>query len=149
MIVVGAVHITQALVPMARLAGYDVRVIDPRAGFAAAARFDVPVDDGFPDEAMAAAPPSAATAVITLSHDPKLDDPALTAALRSPAFYIAALGSRRSHAARLDRLREAGFGDDDLRRIHGPAGLSIGAATPAEIAVSVLAQATAIWRGRP
>lgn len=148
MVIVGAVHITQALVPMARLAGYDVSVIDPRSSFAAAARFDVPVDGQFPDEAMAATPPTAATAVVTLSHDPKLDDPALVAALRSPAFYIGALGSRRSHAARLDRLREAGFGDADLARIHGPAGVSIGAATPAEIAVSVLAQATAAWRGK-
>ncbi len=149
MVIVGAVHITQALVPMARLVGFDVSVIDPRPGFAAAARFDLPVDDRFPDEAMDAAPFTAATAVVTLSHDPKLDDPALIAALRSPAYYIAALGSRRSHAARLDRLREAGFGEGDLQRIHGPAGLSIGAATPAEIAVSVLAQAIAIWRGKP
>ena len=148
MVIVGAVHISQALVPMARQLGFDVTVIDPRASFAAAARFDVPVDDRWPDEAMADAPPGAATAVVTLTHDPKLDDPALVEALNSPAFYIGSLGSRKTHAARLDRLRSAGFGDAALARLHGPAGLDIGAANPAEIALSVMAQVVAAWRGR-
>ncbi len=146
---VGAVHIAQALVPMARLVGYDVAVVDPRGSFGAAARFDgLVVDDRWPDEALTEWQPNAASAIVTLTHDPKLDDPALVAALRSPAFYVAALGSRKTHAARLERLRAQGFGDADLGRIHGPAGLDLGAANPPEIALSVLAQMTAAWRGK-
>lgn len=147
--IVGAVHIAQALVPMARLIGYDVSVIDPRGMFAAAARFDgVAIDARWPDEALADWKPNAASAVVTLTHDPKLDDPALVAALASPAFYVGALGSRRTQAARLERLATAGVAADQLGRIHGPAGLDLGAAGPAEIALSVAAQMTAAWRGK-
>lgn len=146
--IVGAVHIAQALVPMARLLGYDVKLVDPRGLFAADARFgNVTVDGRWPDEALAEWKPNAASAVVTLTHDPKLDDPALLAALASPAFYIGALGSRRTHAARLERLA-AGATPQQLARIHGPAGLDLGAASPAEIALSVAAQMTAAWRGK-
>jgi xanthine dehydrogenase accessory factor len=147
LMLVGAVHIAQALVPMARLLGWQPLLVDPRGSFAAGPRFqDLAVDDRWPDEALAAWRPDAASAVVTLTHDPKLDDAALMVALRSPAFYVAALGSRRTHAARRDRLAAAGFGEADLDRIHGPAGLSIGAANPAEIALSVAAQMVAAWR---
>jgi xanthine dehydrogenase accessory factor len=147
--IVGAVHIAQALVPIARLLGYEVAVIDPRGLFGAAARFgDVAIDGRWPDEALADWRPNPASAVVTLTHDPKLDDPALQAALASPAFYVGALGSRRTHAARIERLRAAGATADELARIHGPAGLDIGAATPTEIALSVAAQMTAAWRGK-
>ena len=146
--VVGAVHIAQALLPMARMAGYQPLLIDPRALFGAEGRFaGEPVDSRWPDEALAEWRPDAASAIVTLTHDPKLDDPALTAALASPAFYIGALGSRRTHARRLERLAEAGAAPDALARIHGPAGLPIGAANPTEIAISVLAQMTAALRG--
>lgn len=147
--IVGAVHIAQALVPIARLLGYDVMVVDPRGAFGAAARFEgVEIDGRWPDEALADWRPNAASAVVTLTHDPKLDDPALLAALASPAFYIGALGSRRTHAARLERLAAAGITSDRLSRIHGPAGLDLGAAGPAEIALSIAAQMTAAWRGK-
>ncbi len=149
MIVVGAVHIAQALVPMAALAGYAVTVVDPRRAFATDERFpDVAVSTEWPDEAMEALAPDRRTAVVTLTHDPKLDDPALLVAVRSEAFYVGALGSKRTHAKRLERLREQGAADAALARIRGPAGLDIGAVSPAEIAVSVLAQATeALRRG--
>ncbi len=147
--VIGAVHIAQALVPIARLIGYAPLVIDPRGLFAATARFDgIAPDDAWPDEALARWRPNAASAVVALSHDPKLDDVALAAALRSRAFYIAALGSRKNHAARRERLGAMGFDDAALDRIHGPAGLDLGAANPAEIALSIAAQMTAAWRGR-
>jgi len=147
MILVGAVHIAQALIPMATQAGYHVSVIDPRRAFATGERFPaVDLSTDWPDEALEAHAPDARTAVITLTHDPKLDDPALAAALRSDAFYIGALGSRRTHGARCERLREMGFTDDDLARIHGPVGLSIGGRNPAEIAVSVLAQVISCLR---
>ena len=140
LLVVGAVHIAQALVPMARLAGFTVTVIDPRRSFASAERFpDVDLIDDWPDEAMARLAPDARTAVVTLSHDPKLDDPALIAALGSPAFYIGALGSRRTHAQRLERLREVGL-ESQSGRIRAPVGLDLGGRSPAEIAVSILAQ---------
>ena len=145
--VIGAVHIAQTLVPIARLLGYAPLVIDPRGLFSAAARFaDVTMDDGWPDEALARWRPNAASAVVALSHDPKLDDVALAAALRSPAFYIAALGSRKNHASRRERLAEMGFDAAVIDRIHGPAGLDLGAANPAEIALSIAAQMTAAWR---
>lgn len=148
MLVVGAVHITQVLAPMAVLAGYRVTVVDPRRSFATAERFPgVDLSTGWPDEAMQALAPDARTAVVTLTHDPKLDDPALHEALRSPAFYIGCLGSTRTHARRLDRLREAGFDDEVLARIHGPIGLAIGARSPAEIALAILAQVTNTLRG--
>ncbi len=147
--IVGAVHIAQALVPMARLIGYAPLVIDPRGLFGREARFaGIERDDGWPDEALARWRPNAASAVVALTHDPKLDDVALAAALRSRAFYIAALGSRKNHAGRRERLAALGFAAADLDRIHGPAGLDLGAATPAEIALSIAAQMTAAWRGR-
>ncbi len=147
--VIGAVHIAQALVPMVRLLGYAPLVIDPRGLFATTARFDgVALDDGWPDEAMARWRPNAASAVVALSHDPKLDDVALAAALRSRAFYVAALGSRKNHAARRERLAALGFDDAALARVRGPAGLDIGAANPAEIALSIAAEMTAAWRGK-
>lgn len=145
---VGAVHIAQALIPMAVAAGYDVTVIDPRSAFAAENRFPgVTMTHEWPRTALAAFAPDRRSAVITLTHDPKLDDPALAAALRSDAFYIGALGSRKTHAARLSRLREQGFGDAELARIHGPVGLPLGAVSPAEIAVSILAELTQALRG--
>ena len=141
--VVGAVHIAQALAPMAVVAGYDVMVIDPRGSFASEARFPgMDISTDWPDEALDAAGLDLRSAVITLTHDPKLDDPALAAAMRSEAFYIGALGSRKTHAARLERLRSQGFGDTDLERIHGPLGLALGGRPPAEIAIAALAQAT-------
>ena len=148
--IIGAVHIAQALVPLANLIGHVPTVIDPRGLFSSEARFaGVDVDPRWPDEALADWQPDTASAVVALSHDPKLDDLALIAALRSPAYYIAALGSRKNHAARLERLAAAGFGADDLARVHGPAGLDIGAANPAEIALSIAAQMTAAWRQKP
>lgn len=150
LIVVGAVHISQALVPMAQLAGYDVTVIDPRGAFATAERFPgVTLNDDWPDEAMEALAPDRRTAVVTLTHDPKLDDPALLEALKSDCFYIAALGSKKTHAARLARLTEAGADPQSFSRIHGPAGLPIGAQSPAEIGISVMAEMTAALRGAP
>lgn len=147
LVIVGAVHIAQALAPMAALTGYAVTVIDPRRGFATAARFpDVALVGDWPDEALEALHPDRRTAVVTLTHDPKIDDPALDAALRTECFYIAALGSRRTHAGRLERLRGHGHDDAALARIHGPAGLDIGAVSPAEIAIAVLAQMTQVLR---
>lgn len=149
-IIVGAVHIAQPLARMAALAGYDVTVIDPRRSFATDDRFPgVALMDGWPDEALGALQPDRRTAVVTLTHDPKLDDPALAVALRSEAFYIGALGSRKTHAARLGRLRDEGFGDGETARIHGPVGISIGAVSPAEIAVAILAQVTDVLREKP
>ncbi|HJT11330.1 MAG TPA: XdhC family protein [Dongiaceae bacterium] len=150
LVIVGAVHITQALAPMAALAGYEVIVVDPRRAFATAERFPgLTLRHDWPDEALDAIRLDQASAVVTLTHDPKLDDPALDRALRSKAFYIGSLGSKKTHAARLQRLSEAGFDGAALARIHGPAGLAIGARSPAEIAVSVLAQLTAARHGQP
>jgi xanthine dehydrogenase accessory factor len=147
LMVVGAVHIAQALVPIASLTGYDVTVIDPRGAFASDARFPgVNVRQDWPDEALEELRPDARTAVVTLTHDPKLDDPALDVALRSEAFYIAALGSRRTHAARLERLAALGHDAPTMGRIHGPAGISLGAISPAEIAISVMAEMTQVLR---
>jgi xanthine dehydrogenase accessory factor len=140
MIVVGAVHVAQPLARMAAQAGFEVIVVDPRAAFATTERFPgVTLISQWPDEAMRALSPDARTAVITLTHDPKLDDPALDASLRSPAFYVGSLGSKKTHAARLERLRALGLDETQLARIHGPVGLRIGARTPAEIAVSIVA----------
>jgi xanthine dehydrogenase accessory factor len=147
MIIVGAVHIAQFLAPMARLAGFDVTVIDPREAFVRSSELSsITSIVAWPDEAMATLSLDARTAIVTLTHDPKLDDPALDAALRSPAFYIGALGSKKTHAKRLDRLTSAGFSADDQARIRGPVGLDISAVTPAEIAVSILAQVIAALR---
>ncbi|MBI2254930.1 MAG: XdhC family protein [Proteobacteria bacterium] len=149
-IIVGAVHITQGLAPMATLAGYDVAIVDPRGAFATSERFPgTTLSQDWPDDALTALQPDTRTAVITLTHDPKLDDPALIVALRSSAFYIGALGSKKTHAARVARLKEHGFGEGEIARIHGPAGLDIGAKSPAEIAISVLAQLTAARHQKP
>ncbi len=148
MVVVGAVHIAQPLVKMGVLAGFDTIVIDPRSAFATAERFPgVRVVDLWPDEAMSALGPDSRTAVITLTHDPKLDDAALSVALRSPAFFVGSLGSTRTHAARCKRLRREGFSDSEIARIHGPVGLAIGARAPAEIAAAILAQVVSVRRG--
>jgi xanthine dehydrogenase accessory factor len=147
MVVVGAVHIAQPLAAMAALAGYAVTIVDPRQAFATAARFPgVALDGGWPDEALRRLAPDARTAVVALTHDPKLDDPALAVALRSSAFYVGALGSRRTQANRLERLRAHGLDEALLARIHAPVGLAIGARSPAEIAVSILAEVTARLR---
>ena len=148
LLVVGAVHIAQALAPLAVTLGYEVTVVDPRRSFATGERFPgVRLDTDWPDEALERLAPDTRSAVVTLTHDPKLDDPALHAALRSPAFYIGCLGSTRTHARRLDRLRDAGFDDAALARIQGPLGLAIGARSPAEIALAALAQITSVLRG--
>ena len=141
LVVVGAVHVTQALAPMARLADLQVVVVDPRPAFASEERLaGVEVLREWPEEALARLAIDVRTAVVTLTHDPRLDDPALRAALRSPAFYVGALGSRRTQAARRERLRREGLTDAELDRIDGPVGLAIGAVSPGEIAVSILAQ---------
>ena len=143
LIIVGAVHIAQPLIPMARLTGYDVTVIDPRGAWATPDRFpDIEIDSRWPDEALEELKPDLRTAVVALTHDPKLDDPALTVALRSKAFYIGALGGRKTAGKRAERLTEEGFGPDDFARIRGPVGLDIGAVSPAEIAVSIVGQIT-------
>ena len=143
LIVVGAAHIAQPLVPMAKLAGYAVTVVDPRSAWATPERFpDVDIDSRWPDEALADLKPDARTAVVTLTHDPKLDDPALIAALRTNAFYIGALGGRKTAGKRVERLKEEGFGPMDFARINGPVGLDIGAITPAEIAISIMGEIT-------
>lgn len=141
LLLVGAVHIAQPLAEMAALAGFSVTVIDPRTAFASKERFpSVELSHDWPDEAIAARSPDARTAIVTLTHDPKFDDAALAAALRSDAFYIGSLGSRKTHASRVKRLREEGFAERDTARIHGPLGLPLGGRAPAEIAVSALAQ---------
>ncbi|MFP4328469.1 MAG: XdhC family protein [Paracoccaceae bacterium] len=147
LIVVGAVHIAQALLPMARIAGYDPVLVDPREAFASDTRFpgERLVHD-WPDEALDAIGLDARTALVLLTHDPKLDDPALHRALRAEVFYIGALGSSRTHAKRVERLAAAGFSEAEIGRIHGPVGLDIGAAGPAEIALSILAQMTRVLR---
>jgi xanthine dehydrogenase accessory factor len=145
--VVGAVHIAQPLVQMLTLADYAATIIDPRQAFATDARFpNVELSSEWPDEALERLKPDKRSAVVTLTHDPKLDDPALAVALRSECFYIGALGSRRTHARRCERLTELGFAAADLARIHAPVGLNIGAISPAEIAVSVLAEMTEVLR---
>ena len=147
MAVVGAVHIAQALVPMAKLAGFEVTVIDPRESFMQAGRIDGVCNiKEWPDEGMKQLAPDNRTAVVTLTHDPKLDDPALAAALRSQAFYIGSLGSIRTHTKRLSRLKKDGFTDQDLERINGPVGLNIGAKTPAEIAIAIIGQVIEVRR---
>jgi xanthine dehydrogenase accessory factor len=150
MLIVGAAHIAQPLSQMALLAGYEVYVIDPRQAFASADRFPgVHLVDEWPDDGMTALAPDRRSAVVALTHDPKLDDPGLSVALKSDAFYIGALGSTRTHAKRLDRLRESGFGEADFARIHGPIGLDIGAKSPAEIAISIMAEVTERLRRGP
>ena len=150
LVVVGAVHIAQALVPFASQCGFAVTVVDPRRSFASDERVpNVTISTAWPDEAMDELRADIRTAVVTLTHDPKLDDPALDRALKSPAFYIGALGSRRTHAARLQRLRELGHTDEALARIKGPVGLNIEAVTAPEIALSIIAEIVAVRRGAP
>ncbi len=147
LVIVGAVHIAQALVGMARSCGYDPVLIDPRAAFGSEARFQGEViSQDWPDEAMAALGLDARTAVVTLTHDPKLDDPAILAALRSDCFYLGCLGSTRTHAKRVARLAEAGVSEAAIGRIHAPIGLNIGAKSPAEIALSIMAEITQVLR---
>ena len=141
MVIVGAVHIAQSLAEMARLAGFHVVVVDPRQAFARSDRFvGIEISTDWPGQALEELELDRRTAVVTLTHDPKLDDPALDAALASPAFYIGSLGSKKTHRARLERLASRGFAEADRERIRGPVGLSIGSVTPAEIAVSILAE---------
>lgn len=145
LIIVGAVHITQPLVQIASAAGYAVTVIDPRGAFATAERFPgVDLNEDWPDEAMEAIAPDNRTAVVTLTHDPKLDDPALHVALRSEAFYVGSLGSRKTHGSRVERLTEAGFSAAEIGKIHAPIGLHLGGRAPAEIAVAIMAQITQV-----
>jgi xanthine dehydrogenase accessory factor len=145
--VIGAVHIAQPLVPMLLAADYTPIVIDPRETFATEVRFPgVELSTEWPDEALERLKLDQRSAIVTLTHDPKLDDPALAVALRSECFYIGALGSKRTHARRVDRLKQLGFGDDEISRIHAPIGLPIGAVSQAEIAVSILAQMTQVLR---
>jgi xanthine dehydrogenase accessory factor len=141
LIIVGAVHIAQSLAPMATMLDFDVTVVDPRGAWATANRFPgVKVIQDWADEAFQEMGLDVSTAVVTLTHDPKLDDPALESALRSDVFYVGALGSRRTHAKRKDRLAEAGITEEQFARVHGPVGLNIGAKSPAEIAISILGQ---------
>jgi xanthine dehydrogenase accessory factor len=141
LIIVGAVHIAQSLAPMAAMLDFDVTVVDPRGAWATTNRFpNVKVVQDWADEAFQQMGLDVSTAVVTLTHDPKLDDPALEAALNSDVFYVGALGSKRTHAKRKERLSEAGITDEQFARIHGPVGLNIGAKSPAEIAVSILGQ---------
>jgi len=147
LIIVGAVHIAQALVPMARIVGFDPLLIDPRESFGSEARFPgETILHDWPDEGVVAYGLDTRTALVLLTHDPKLDDPALEAALRSDVFYIGALGSTRTHAKRVARLEEKGFSEAEITRIHGPIGLDIGAASPSEIAVAILAQMIGVLR---
>ena len=147
LVIVGAVHIAQSLVPMSAPLGLDLIVVDPRRSFATEDRFpNVTLMDDWPDEAMDKIAPDSRTAVITLTHDPKLDDPALDRALRSEAFYIGSLGSRKTHAARLARLAALGHDEAALARIKGPVGLDIGAVSAPEIALSILAEFVAYRR---
>ncbi len=147
-IVVGAVHIAQAMAPMAAPLGFAMVVVDPRRAFASEERLPgVTLSTDWPDEAMEALAPDARTAVVTLTHDPKLDDPALDAALKSEAFYIGALGSRRTHAKRVARLAELGHGAEAMGRIHAPVGLNIEAISAPEIALSIMAEIVAARRG--
>jgi xanthine dehydrogenase accessory factor len=150
LIIIGAVHISQALAPMARLADFDVTIIDPRTAFATPARFpDVPIIAEWPDAALPPMNLDRYTAMAFFTHDPKIDDPGLVLALKAQCFYIGALGSRKTHAKRLERLKAQGIADEALARIHAPIGLDIGAVSPAEIAASVLAEVIASLRKKP
>jgi xanthine dehydrogenase accessory factor len=149
LVMIGAVHISQALAPMARMAGFDPLVIDPRTAFATPERFpDVPVVAEWPQDALPRVGLDRFTALACLTHDPKIDDPALQAGLAAGCFYVGALGSRKTHARRVERLAAAGIAPAEIGRIHAPIGLEIGAATPAEIALATLAQIVAVLRRR-
>jgi xanthine dehydrogenase accessory factor len=143
LVIIGAVHISQALAPIGKLLGYDVTIVDPRTAFASPERFpDVKVLAEWPDKALPPLNVDRYTAFVALTHDPKIDDPALIHALSYDCFYVGALGSRKTHGRRIERLREQGIGDADLARIYAPIGLDIGAVSPAEIAVAIMAQIT-------
>ena len=149
LVVIGAVHISQALAPMARVAGYPVEIIDPRTAFATAERFpDVTLDAEWPEDVLKARPLDGYTALAAVTHDPKIDDFALKAALDAGCFYVGALGSRKTHAKRVERLLALGATADQIERIHAPIGIDIGASSPAEIAVAVLAQMIQAFRSR-
>jgi xanthine dehydrogenase accessory factor len=150
LVITGAVHISQALAPIAALLGYDVTIVDPRTAFASIERFpDVKVIAEWPDTALPPLGIDRYTAFVALTHDPKIDDPALMHALARDCFYIGALGSKKTHARRVERLKAQGLTDADIARIHAPIGLPIGAESPAEIAVAIMAQITARLRERP
>ena len=150
LVIVGAVHISQALAPLARSLGYDVTVVDPRTAFASPERFpDVPLVAEWPDTALPPLNVDAYTAFVAVTHDPKIDDPGLDAALKSDCFYIGALGSRKTHGRRLERLKEQGATDLALARIHAPIGLPIGAISPPEIAVAIMGEITIRLRLTP
>ena len=150
LVITGAVHISQALAPMAKLLGYDVTIIDPRTAFATPERFpDVKLLAEWPDDALPPMNIDRYTAFVALTHDTKIDDPALSHALSKDCFYIGALGSRKTHGRRVERLKAQGFGDNEIARIHAPIGLDIGAVSPAEIAVSIIGQITARLRQKP
>ena len=150
LVIVGAVHISQALAPLARSLDYDVTVVDPRTAFASPERFpDVPVIAEWPDVALPRLNVDRYTAFVAVTHDPKIDDPALLHAFERQCFYIGALGSRKTHAKRAERLRAQGAGDADIARIHAPIGLDIGAVSPSEIAVAIMAEITAQLRLPP
>ena len=150
LVVIGAVHISQALAPIAKLLDYDVTIVDPRTAFASPERFpDVKVIAEWPDKALPPLGVDRYTAFVALTHDPKIDDPALLHALSRDCFYIGALGSRKTHARRVERLKEAGLTDADTARIYAPIGLDIGAVSPAEIAVAIMAQITERLREEP
>ena len=147
MVIIGAVHISQALAPMAQMAGFDVRVIDPRTAFATAERFsDVDLVADWPEDALKDRPIDAFTALVAVTHDPKIDDWPLISALNAEAFYVGALGSRKTHGRRVERLTQAGLTEQQIARIAAPIGLDIGAQSPAEIAVAILAQVIAALR---
>jgi xanthine dehydrogenase accessory factor len=147
LVVTGAVHISQALAPMAKLVGYDVTIVDPRTAFASVERFpDVKVIADWPDAALPLLAIDHYTAFVALTHDPKIDDPALTHALARDCFYIGALGSKKTHARRIERLKAQGITEPQLARIHSPIGLAIGAVSPAEIAVAIIGEITARLR---
>lgn len=149
-VVIGAVHISQALAPMAALAGFAIRIIDPRSAFATPERFDgIDLVAEWPQDALAQQPLDRFTALVAVTHDPKIDDPGIIAALQAGCFYIGALGSRKTHAKRLERLTAEGFSSAETARISAPIGLDIGAATPAEIAVATLADIIQALRRRP
>ncbi|MBT5432604.1 MAG: XdhC family protein [Rhodospirillaceae bacterium] len=149
LLVVGAVHVAEPLARLARTTGYAITIIDPRRAYTDKERFPgLTLIDAWPDDAMAELRPDHRTAVVMLTHDPKIDDPALHFALSSPVFYIGSLGSKRTHAKRIERLKEDGFDDDTIARIKGPVGLDIGAKTAAEIALSVMAEVVAAQRGK-
>jgi xanthine dehydrogenase accessory factor len=147
MVITGAVHVSQALAPMAKMLSYDVAIVDPRTAFATPERFpDVPLHAEWPDQALPKIGLDPWTAFVALTHDPKIDEPALEAALKAGCFYVGALGSKKTHARRVEHLRARGLGEEVIARIHAPIGLAIGAASPAEIAIAILAEITLCLR---